>query len=139
MNANELSVVAAGLFMYYYDSEQEQDADVFVNISSELKDDVYRFMLLSRNRRERGFSFFRFDSRSIIEGNGEVFIDYGSGDVYYVLQRSYKYIEVLNRKTKTMFSASLQGLKRCNVVDLSHRTVVNFEIEYNNVGLPETI
>ena len=53
MNANELSVVAAGLFMYYYDSEQEQDADVFVNISSELKDDVYRFMLLSRNRRER--------------------------------------------------------------------------------------
>lgn len=139
MNANELSVVAAGLFMYYYDSEQEQDADVFVNISSELKDDVYRFMLLSRNRRERGFSFFRFDSRSIVEGNGEVFIDYGSGDVYYVLQRSYKYIEVLNRKTKTMFSASLQGLKRCNVVDLSHRTVVNFEIEYNNVGLPETI
>lgn len=139
MNANELSVVAAGLFMYYYDSEQEQDADVFVNISSELKDDVYRFMLLSRNRRERGFSFFRFDSRSIVEGNGEVFIDYGSGDVYYVLQRGYKYIEVLNRKTKTMFSASLQGLKRCNVVDLSHRTVVNFEIEYNNVGLPETI
>lgn len=139
MNANELSVVAAGLFMYYYDSEQEQDADVFVNISSELKDDVYRFMLLSRNRRERGFSFFRFDSRSIVEGNGEVFIDYGSGDVYYVLQRSYKYIEVLNRKTKTIFSASLQGLKRCHVVDLSHRTVVNFEIEYNNVGLPETI
>lgn len=139
MNANELSVVAAGLFMYYYDSEQEQDADVFVNISSELKDDVYRFMLLSRNRRERVFSFFRFDSRSIVEGNGEVFIDYGSGDVYYVLQRSYKYIEVLNRKTKTLFSASLEGLKRCNVVDLSHRKVVNFEIEYNNVRLSETI
>lgn len=36
--------------------------------------------------------FFRFDSRSIVEGNGEVFIDYDSGDVYYVLQRSYKYI-----------------------------------------------
>lgn len=137
MKTNELSVVAAGLFMYYYDSKQEQDADVFVNISSEHKDDTYRFMLLSRNRRK--FSFFRFDSRSVVEGNGEVFIDYGSGDVYYVLQRGYKYIEVLNRKTKTMFSASLQGLKRCNVVDLSHRIVVNFEIEHNNGGLSETI
>lgn len=137
MKTNELSVVAAGLFMYYYDSKQEQDADVFVNISSEHKDDAYRFMLLSRNRRK--FSFFRFDSRSVVEGNGEVFIDYGSGDVYYVLQRGYKYIEVLNRKTKTMFSASLQGLKRCNVVDLSHRIVVNFEIEHNNGGLSETI
>lgn len=92
-----------------------------------------------RETEERGFSFFRFDSRSIVEGNGEVFIDYGSGDVYYVLQCSYKYIEVLNRKTKTMFSALLQGLKRCNVVDLSHSKVVDFEIEYNNVGLSEII
>ena len=80
-----------------------------------------------RETEERGFSFFRFDSRSIVEGNGEVFIDYGSGDVYYVLQRSYKYIEVLNRKTKTMFSASLQGLKRCNVVDLLHSNVVDLK------------
>lgn len=46
---------------------------------------------------------------------------------------------MLNRETKTIFSASLQGLKRCNVVDLSHRKVVNFEIEYNNVRLSETV
>ncbi len=138
MNVNELSVVAAGLFIYYYDIQQQQDMDVFINLSSEQIDEVYSFMLLSKNKREDKYSFFRFDNRSIVEGVGDVFIDYSSGDIYYILHRGYKNIEVLNRKTKTIYMASLQGLQRCNVVDLAHRTVVNFEIKYSNVDSSET-
>ena len=138
MNVNELSVVAAGLFIYYYDIQQQQDMDVFINLSSEQIDEVYSFMLLSKNKREDKYSFFRFDNRSIVEGVGDVFIDYNSGDIYYILHRGYKNIEVLNRKTKTIYMASLQGLQRCNVVDLAHRTVVNFEIKYSNVDSSET-
>lgn len=138
MNVNELSVVAAGLFIYYYDIQQQQDMDVFINLSSEQIDEVYSFMLLSKNKREDKYSFFRFDNRSIVEGEGDVFIDYSSGDIYYILHRGYKNIEVLNRKTKTIYMASLQGLQRCNVVDFAHRTVVNFEIKYSNVDSSET-
>lgn len=138
MNVNELSVVAAGLFIYYYDIQQQQDMDVFINLFSEQIDEVYSFMLLSKNKREDKYSFFRFDNRSIVEGEGDVFIDYSSGDIYYILHRGYKNIEVLNRKTKTIYMASLQGLQRCNVVDLAHRTVVNFEIKYSNVDSSET-
>ena len=138
MNVNELSVVAAGLFIYYYDIQQQQDMDVFINLSSEQIDEVYSFMLLSKNKREDKYSFFRFDNRSIVEGVGDVFIDYSSVDIYYILHRGYKNIEVLNRKTKTIYMASLQGLQRCNVVDLAHRTVVNFEIKYSNVDSSET-
>ena len=82
MNVDEMSVVAAGLFMYYCYSHAEQDVDVLINLSSEQIDEVYRFMLLSKDRMEDKFSFFRFVSRSIVEGDGDVFIDYASRNVY---------------------------------------------------------
>ena len=50
-----------------------------------------------------------------------------------------RYIEVLNRQTKAVFGALLQGLECFEVMDLSHKIIVNVEIECNDVRFVETL
>ena len=62
-------------------------------------------------------------------------------EVIYILffSMDIRYIEVLNRQTKAVFGALLQGLECFEVMDLSHKIIVNVEIECNDVRFVETL